>query len=276
MAKGYRNTLNAFQTQRAPQIVLDESLQENIQNMADAGELPPGLVSRVQKRFETEDYIAVLGYDTQKREWVFKRTDKSDGSVFNLRGSREDIHDGLQFEKALLQRAVNEAIEEAELTDPDYMTGERLECWKWTTETPRGKEYKTIAHQPVWLMLQARLAQLGQLPITVANLERAYCDLLDMTPCPLDHFFAKKDARLAQEKREAEVSEASATPARTPFENLKPSAEVEARLKADAENRKIAKGTSGSTAVVTKQGLAKLRRLATDSRYAHEHRQHQQ
>jgi hypothetical protein len=276
MARSFTNKLNAIQTQRAPQFVSDESLQETIESMADAGTFPKGLIAYTQRKFETEDYVAVFGFDAQKQEWVLKRTDKSDGSVLNLRGSRQDISDGLAFEKALLQRAVNEAIEEAELTDPDYMTGDRLECFKWTTETPHGREYKTIAYQRVWLMLQARLAQLGHLPITVANLERAYCDLLDMIPCPLDHFFAKRDARLAQKTREVEIAQAEATPARTPFENLRPSAEVEARLKADAENRKIAKGTSGSTAVVTKQGLAKLRRLATDSRYAHEHRQHQQ
>ena len=131
MAKGYNNSLNTWQQHRVPQIAFDESLQENIQDMADAGELPKGLIGRVQKRFETEDYIAALGYDTQKRGCVFKRTDKSDGSVFNLRGSREDIHDRMQFEKALLQRAVNEALEERELTNPDYMTGERLECYRW-------------------------------------------------------------------------------------------------------------------------------------------------
>jgi hypothetical protein len=271
MAKGYNNSLNTWQQHRVPQIAFDESLRENIQNMADAGELPPGLVSRVQKRIETEDYTAVLGYDGEKREWTFKRTDKSDGTILNLRGSREDIRDGLQFEKALLQRTVNDLIEEEENSNEEYMEGEKLECFRWL-RTPHGKEYSTIAHQPVWLMLQSWLAQLN-LPITVANLERAYCDLLDMTPCPLDHFLAKRDARLAQEKREAEIAKVSATPARTPFENLRISAEVEARQKADAENRKIAKGTSGSTAAVTKQGLAKLRRLAIDSRYAHEHRQ---
>ena len=272
MQKSFRK-LNPIQAERSPAIISDEGLRETIESMADAGTFPRGLVAYTQKKFETEDYVAIFGFDAQEQEWVLKRTDKSDGSVLNLRGSRQDISDGLAFEKALLQRAVNEAIEDAELTDPEYMTGERLECWKWTTETPHGREYKTIAHQRVWLMLQARLAQLGHLPITVANLERAYCDLLDMKPCPLVHFFAKRDERLTREKREAEIAQSTATPARSPFENLGPSAQVEARQKADAENRKIAKGTSGSTAVVTKQGLAKLRRLATDSRYAHEHRQ---
>jgi hypothetical protein len=266
MAKGYHNNVNKWQRERQPQTVSDD-----IQAMADVGELPKGLIGRVQKRFETEDYIAVLGYDTEKREWTFKRTDKSDGTILNLRGTREDISDGLALERALLQRAVAEEIEEAELTDPDYMTGERLECFKWIRETPHGKEYRTIAHQPVWLMLQSRLAHLN-LPINVANLEKAYCDLLDMVPCPLDHFLANRDARIAREKRDAEIAQAPPTPVRSPFENLRPLAEVEARQEADAENRKIAKGTSASTAIVTKQGLKKLQRLATDSRYAREHR----
>ena len=121
MAKGYNNSLNTWQQHRVPQIAFDESFQENIQRMADAGELPKGLIGRVQKRLETEDYIAILGYDTEKREWMFKRTDKSDGTILNLRGSREDIHDGLQFEKALLQRTINDLIEEEENSSEEYM-----------------------------------------------------------------------------------------------------------------------------------------------------------
>jgi hypothetical protein len=273
MAKSFVRKLNAFQAERAPQIVSDESLDQNIQDMADAGKFPKGLIAYTQKRFENEDYIAIWGFDVQKQEWVFKRTDKSDGTVFSLRGSRQDIQDGLQFEKALLQRAVNEAIEEEELTNPDYMSGERLECFKWTTETPHGREYKTIAYSAAWSLLEGRLEQLG-LPITVANLERAYCDLLDAEPCPLDRFFAKRDARLAREAEERNEGSGPSIPvARTPFENLGPAPEVEARRLADAKNRKLAKGTSGSSAIVTKQGLAQLKRLATDSRYAREHRQ---
>ena len=273
MQKSFRK-LNPIQAERSPQSVSDANLQETIESMADSGTFPKGLIAYTQKKIETDDYVAIFGFDTQKQEWVLKRTDKSDGSVLNLRGSRQDLADGLAFEKAVLQREVNEAIEEAELNDPDQMTGERLECWKWTTENPHGREYKTIAHQRVWLMLQARLAQLGHLPITVSNLERAYCDLLDMTPCPLDHWFGKRDARLAQEAKEAKDAEEVATSvAATPHENLGPSEELKARQKQDAENRKIAKGTSGSSALVTKQGLAKLKRLAIDSRYAHEHRQ---
>lgn len=265
MASGYK--INKWQQSRAPQMQI---VSDDIENMADAGELPKGLVGRATKKFETEDFTATLGFDSEHKQWVFKRINNDTGEVLNLRGSREDISDGLALERTLLQKEVNDLIEEQETTNPDYMCGERLECWNWL-QTPHGREYSTIAHERVWLMLQARLAQLGHLPITVANLEKAYCDLLDMTPCPLDHWFAKRDARLAQEAKEAE--EAAAIPvAATPHENLGPSEEVLDRQKQDAENRRIAKGTSASTALVTKQGLAKLKRLAIDSRYAKEHR----
>jgi hypothetical protein len=272
MQKTFRK-LNPIQAVRSPQSVSDANLQETIESMADAGTYPKGLIAYTQKKIETDDYVAIFGFDTQKQEWVLKRTNKSDGSVLNLRGSRQDLADGLAFERALLQREVNEALEHEELTNPDYMTDERLECFKWTTETPHGREYKTIAHQRVWLMLQARLAQLGHLPITVSNLERAYCDLLDMTPCPLDHWFGKRDARLAQEAKERNAElERSVPVAETPFENLGPAPEVEARRQADAANRKLAAGTSGSTAIITPQGLRKLKSLAYTSRFSGEHR----
>jgi hypothetical protein len=229
--------MNQWMQERSP--VENEDRQQDIDNMTAKGQLPPGLVARTYREFETEGYANKLRFNISKNEYQLERVSKANGSVTQFNGTLEHIADMQGFELAVLQFEANTLADQNE-----PLVGEEKECVEWLS-TIHGADFNSIMDIKVagivpWELMQAELDR-QSLPVCKEHLERAYVTIADRNHSNFEPFFAMRDsiaraavARQAKaEKRKTLKGEIPA--AATPFVNLP--AENLARKAEDNVNR---------------------------------------
>lgn len=275
MATGFNKKLNAFQAERAPAIVSDESIQNTIDRMLQTETVPmgrnsrgqygAGLIKLTQQHFANDEFTEDIHFDAAAQEYKFKRLYK-DGRKIIASGSLEDIDTTIKFHAALIERENHEAANPVEVSEKERAVTEWMDTFKFGA---RAKYYLDIlrevrAREFVRIIWGHFDRMFGKAAYTPDGINKAYVEAWDSGE--LDEYMLEAD-RLAQETPSGPSVPVTATRSR----DL--TAEFAARQEADKKNREIAGGSANSTAIVTPQGLRKLRRLAIDSRYAREHRQ---
>jgi hypothetical protein len=275
MATGYPKALNKWQQERSPAIASDRSIQDSIDAMLESDTVPmgqksggkhgAGLVKLTQQHFANDEFTEDLNFDVSSQQYKYKRKYR-DGRSITANGTLEDVRDTLRIEAALVEREKYEEANLVEVSEKQRAVTEWMSTFKFGA---KAKYYLDIlteerAREFVRIIWNHFDRMFGKAAYTPQAIDRAFVEAWDSGQ--LDEYMFQAD-ELA--KRAMPVS--SVPVGATPTRNL--ASEFAERQAADKKNREIAAGSATSTAIVTPQGLRKLRRLAIDSRYAREHRQ---
>jgi hypothetical protein len=274
MATGYPKTLNKWQQERSPAIASDAAIENVVDRMMQTdtvpmgqksrGEYGAGLVKLTQKHFENDEFSQDIHFDVAAQEYKFKRL-YHDGRKIIANGSLEDIDATIQFQTAVIEREAYEAANPVEVSEKERAVTEWMETFKFGANAKyyldilpedRAREFVRV----VWTFFDRMF---GKAAYTPEGINAAYVEAWDSGE--LDEYMFEAD-ELAKQSASAPSVPVAAKPTR----DL--ASELAERQAADKRNRELAAGSANSTAIVTPQGLRKLKRLAVDSRYALEHR----
>jgi hypothetical protein len=249
MATFTSKKLNAFQAERAPQIISDKGIQNSIDELIRSGTLPMckkfgrnagvGLIQYTQQHFEGEDFSEDIRFDLATDQYKFIRKYKN-GNRESLRvdGTLQDISDARKVENAALEHEAYEAANPVEPSEKQKAVTEWLNGCKFGLKVRAYLDILPDVHgrrfvQIIWRYFDALFGKAAYAPDKINS---AFVEAWDSGE--LDGYMHEAD-RLAREAQQAIIdgSAPSAPVPATPFQNLEPTPDPIERREADKENR---------------------------------------